>query len=281
MLLSAIKSVFQSKLHPLYPKQEIDSLFYLVVNNLLNYSKIDIHMNPDKNMPPDTEKQMLEILEKLSTGQPVQYVLGKTEFFGCSLNIDDRALIPRQETEFLVDMVVKKHHPEEIRNIIDIGTGSGCIAIALAKSFPNSRISAIDISTEALELAKINAYQNSVKIDLFKDDILNYKATYGIYDIIISNPPYITNSEKRYMHNNILGFEPGEALFVPDHEPLIFYTAIAGFGEKYLSAVGKIYVEINENFGKETAELFSDRGYGSVQLFKDMSNKFRYLAAAR
>jgi len=281
MLLSAIQSVFHSKLHPLYPKQEIDNVFKLVVDDLLNYSKIEIHQNLHKNILPETEKKMQIILERLANAEPIQYILGRTEFYGLPLTSDKRALIPRPETEILVDSVVKEHTPKNNLTILDIGTGSGCIAIALAKSFPDCYITAIDNSKEALDLAQINAELNTVEIDFINDNILDPRADYSLLDIIISNPPYVRNSEKQYMHRNILEFEPENALYVTDDDPLIFYKAIAGFSKKHLHPQGSIYLELNEFLGKEIEELYSISGFRDIKLNKDLNQKYRYLTARK
>ena len=281
MTLSNLQSEFYSKLYPLYPKQEIDSIFHLVVSHLLNYSKIEFHRHSDKNISPEKEKQMLKILDRLKNAEPVQYILGKTEFYGSTLSIDKRALIPRPETEWLVDMVVKNHNKIESISILDIGTGSGCIAIALAKSFPASRITAIDISQEALELAEQNAIANKVNINFLINDILKSQMEYSTFDIIISNPPYVRNSEKQFMHRNILEFEPLSALYVSDEDALVYYRAIATFGKKCLKSNGTIYLELNEFMGKEIAGLFSNTGYSTVELHKDLNQKIRYLTAKK
>ena len=266
MTLSNLQSEFYSKLYPLYPKQEIDSIFHLVVSHLLNYSKIEFHRHSDKNISPEKEKQMLKILDRLKNAEPVQYILGKTEFYGSTLSIDKRALIPRPETEWLVDMVVKNHNKIESISILDIGTGSGCIAIALAKSFPASRITAIDIK---------------VNINFLINDILKSQMEYSTFDIIISNPPYVRNSEKQFMHRNILEFEPLSALYVSDEDALVYYRAIATFGKKCLKSNGTIYLELNEFMGKEIAGLFSNTGYSTVELHKDLNQKIRYLTAKK
>ena len=281
MTLSNLQSEFHSKLNLLYPKEEIDSIFSLVVSHLLNYSKIEIHGHLDKNISPEKEKQMLKILTRLELAEPVQYVIGKTEFYDLTLKTDKRALIPRQETEWLVDMVVKNHDRKNTFSILDIGTGSGCIAITVAKYFPASQVTAIDNNKEALELAQQNAAVNKVKIHFLTDDILNPQLEYSPFDIIISNPPYVRNSEKQFMHRNILEFEPASALYVPVDDPLVFYRAIATFGKKYLKPNGDIYLELNEFLGKETAGLYSDSGFSNIELHKDLNQKNRFLSAKK
>ncbi len=239
------------------------------------------HQNLHQNISKAKEKQLLMILDRLLTGEPIQYILGNTEFFGLVFNIDKRALIPRPETEFLVKMVVEDYVTGYPESILDIGTGSGCIAISLAKSFSNSNITAIDKSEDAIELARYNAQQNDVSIDLVKDDILNPQATYSLYHIIISNPPYVRNSEKQFMHRNILDFEPEDALFVSDDDPLIYYRAIADFGKKYLHQEGKIYLELNEFLSQEIMKFYSLSCYKDITIHKDLNQKDRYLTAKK
>ena len=281
MTLSIVQSEYHHKLDFLYPKQEIDSIFSLVVHHLLNYSKIEIHRYTDKKISAEIEKEMMEILDRLKKSEPVQYILGKTEFCGLSLTTDQRALIPRPETEFLVDKVVKSYSPEKSMSILDIGTGSGCIAVSLAKSFPVSQVTAIDISHAALELAQLNASTHKVKIEFLIDDILEPQLEYSSFDIIISNPPYVRNSEKSSMHTNILEFEPEIALYVSDDNPLVFYKAIALFGKKYLNPKGAIYLELNEFLGKEIAGFYTESGYSSIELHKDFNQKNRFLTAKK
>jgi len=281
MLLSDIKSTFHSKLRPLYSSQEINNFFNLTAEYLLSYSKIQIHQNLYNNISPTIEKQTMQILNRLVTAEPIQYVLGKTKFYGLNLTADKRALIPRPETELLVDMLIRDLKEKNHLQMLDIGTGSGCIAIALAKSFPNAVVTAIDKSFKALELAKNNAQLNSAKINFIHDDILNPEKDYTIFDIIISNPPYIRDSERKFMHRNILEFEPSDALFVSDDDPMIFYRAIAKFAQNHLSPQGILYLELNEFLGRETDKVFSESGFKNVVLHTDLNNKCRFLTARK
>jgi len=260
----------------MYPPEEIDGIFSYATEHVLNYSKLEIHQNLHKNILPEEEKKILEILSRLQKGEPIQYITGYTEFYGLRILVDQRVLIPRQETELLVDHLLKNTSGDSTLKIIDLCTGSGCIAIALAKNLPKAYISATDLSSEALNVARKNAAENQCEIRLIEDNVLKPSRKYQIYDRIISNPPYVRNSEKQYMHKNILNFEPEQALFVDDADPLIFYRAIASFSNQYLSPEGIIYLEINEKFGNELVDLFAKEGFKNIALRKDLNGKERY-----
>ena len=281
MLLSTIKSDFYSRLLSLYPRLEIDSIFDLSVASLLNYSKIQIHQNLSQDISEEKKKQLLNCLDRLSAGEPIQYILGSTEFFGLMLKIDNRALIPRPETELLVQMAVKALSSLKKKEILDIGTGSGCIAISLGKNLPAAKITAMDVSPEAIELAKTNSKKHYLPIRFIEDDILDPCEKYPKYDSIISNPPYVRFSEKINMHKNVAHYEPSIALFVSDENPLIFYNAIADFGRDHLYAGGKLFLEINEFFGKEIKELLNNKGYLQVKIHNDLNDKNRFITAIR
>jgi release factor glutamine methyltransferase len=279
MQIIALRSLFANALSAIYDKPEIDSIFARILGFVLNYSKIEIHQNLYKSIDPQPEKKILEYLSRLSGNEPIQYILGFTEFYNQILLVDKRVLIPRSETEFLVDIIVKEQAKRSHLKALDLCTGSGCIAIALAKSLPNSIITATDISSEALDLARLNAQKNKINIQFVQDDLFKPKCVYPCYDFIVSNPPYIGHSERKLMQSNVLNYEPPLALFVSDAEPLIFYKAIANFGLSHLSEKGTIYVEINEAYGKETEELFSSTGYKNIKVLKDINQKDRYLIA--
>lgn len=281
MQLIAIKNLFFDSLNLLYPKQEIISLFDRTVEYFLDYSKIEIHQKLHKNIDDIAEKKILDALNRLKKAEPIQYVLGETYFYNCNLFTDKRALIPRPETEYLVDQIVKEIPRDELLTMIDLGTGSGCIAIALALFFIRSTFYAMDISPDALALAKANAVKNHVQIDFILDDILDQKKTYPAFDIIVSNPPYVRNKEKKSMHRNVLDYEPSLALIVEDDKPLKFYKAIADFAVKYLKPDGTIYLEINEYLSTETASLYQSMGFSHVEIIKDINNKNRFIKVLR
>lgn len=264
----------------LYPEGEIEQFVFLIFNHLLNYSKIDIHLYSHASVSDEIFHKVNSIIAQLNDFQPIQYIIGETEFYGLKFFLNENVLIPRQETEELVQWVINENMVKKSR-ILDIGTGSGCIAVVTAKFIEDSIVDALDISAKALETAKKNASANGVKVRFFKYDILGNEAfpENVSYDIIVSNPPYVRESEKHLTGRNVTGFEPHEAIFVDDVNPLIFYKAIAAFGKSYLNKDGSIYVEINEAFGTEIKTLFSDTGYHDVVLKRDIHNKDRMLKA--
>jgi release factor glutamine methyltransferase len=281
MNLLQIKTIFFDRLSTIYPKNEIDSIFSLVIDHLLNYSKIEVHRNLSLKLTNEIKIEMLDILDRLKQYEPIQYILGFTEFYNLPLRIDKRVLIPRQETELLVDIILKEIPKDKKINIIDLCTGSGCIALALAKNLSQSQITATDISQDVLELAAQNAKDNMLEINFICDSLLEPKHTYKNYNFIVCNPPYVCEKEKKFMHQNVLEFEPSIAFFVSDSNPLIFYKAIIAFGSQFLKPGGTIYCEINESFGTETKELFVNSGYIETFILKDMNNKDRFIRATK
>jgi release factor glutamine methyltransferase len=279
MSLATIRSLFFSTLENLYEGSEIESIFDRIASYLLNYSKIEIHQHLHSSIEGAIEKIFADYLFRLSKGEPLQYILGFTEFYNLNIRVDSRILIPRPETEFMVDLIVKENLPKPDLQIIDLCTGSGCIAISLAKALNNANMTAMDISEEALELALQNAVENNTKIRLVHDNLLNLRKKYKVYDLIVSNPPYVREMEKVSMHINVLNFEPETALFVPDSDPLLFYMAIATFGSEHLTERGRLYAEINEQLGEETKAVFLSHGFKHVEIKKDIRQKDRYLIA--
>jgi len=263
-----------------YPDNEIQNFIYLIFEYLLNYTKIDLHINSNKTISLKTEKQINEIINDLKIYKPVQYIFGKTEFYGLQFRVSPDVLIPRQETEELVDWIIKDNKGNKSK-ILDIGTGCGCIAVVLAKALSRSVIEATDISAKAIELAKHNASMNNVSVNYRLYDILKYDtnkiSTY--YDIIVSNPPYIRESEKPFLPENVLNYEPRESLFVPDNDPLVFYRVIAKFGLQSLKNKGRLYFEVNEALANEVAEELKRHNYNKIEIKKDISGKDRMVKA--
>jgi len=208
---------------------------------------------------------------------PIQYILGETEFYGLPFRVNDSVLIPRPETEELVDWIRSENNRNEALNILDIGTGSGCIAIALKHEFPNAAVEAFDISDKALETARSNAGLNKLDVEFSKVDILNVADQSKKWDIIASNPPYIPELEKSEIEANVLEHEPHLALFVPDNDPLLFYRHIALFAKKQLNPNGKLYFEIHRDYGKECMELLASLGFSEIELRKDISGNNRMI----
>ena len=260
---------------------EIKNIIRIIFENLKNYSQVDIIMNQDEVLNPFIREKVDLILKRLLNNEPIQYIFNEAYFQGFTLKVTPDTLIPRPETEELVDIIVKENTKSDL-HILDIGTGSGAIAIALAKTLKFPVVDAIDISQSAIDIAGENEKALKVKINFMKKDILSViPPTESSYDIIVSNPPYITNQEKSSMEPNVLDYEPHMALFVPDSDPLLFYKAITHFAIHALNPGGRIYFEINSLFGKETAKLLSDSGFIEVNVIKDMYGLDRFVSAIK
>ncbi|MBI4931899.1 MAG: peptide chain release factor N(5)-glutamine methyltransferase [Bacteroidetes bacterium] len=250
------------------------------MNEYLGFTRRHLQLKANQSLGAKETERFKTILSQLKNHKPIQYILGHTEFYGLKIRVNKHVLIPRPETEELVEEIIENTDDKKLElNILDIGTGSGCIAIALKKNLPESTVSAIDISDEALLVAKENSILNHTLINFLQADILgvNNTSTHQLnnFDIIVSNPPYIRISEKEKMSNNVLGYEPHLALFVNDNDPLIFYTAIVDFALQNLSPDGKLYFEINEALGGEVKKLLEGKGFKNVKVKKDMSGKDR------
>ncbi len=259
-------------------KIEIQSIIYLLLENKLGLTKIDILTEKIINL--SDPHSLDQYLFRINNQEPIQYILGKEDFYGRSFIINPDVLIPRPETELLIHEIKKFVNQQHKRNlrILDIGTGSGCIAITLALEIPDSEISALDISNEALACARQNAKELKARVVFEKVDILNEEIK-NRFDLIVSNPPYIANSEKENMKRNVLDFEPHLALFVPENDPLLFYRVIGLKSKNALTLGGSLWFEINENFGKEAQNLLEEQGYKNVQIKKDLDNKDRIAIA--
>jgi release factor glutamine methyltransferase len=284
--MKTIKDVFENykrMLKDTYDTNEIEAITLLVINEICNLSKAKIKAFPETEIPVEQSEKLNHILEELKTGKPVQYILGKTEFYGLPFYVNPSVLIPRPETEELVEWVLESVGTRQsaVGGILDIGTGSGCIAISLKKNLPGFSIAAIDISTEALQTATSNAKLNDVDIEFINADILNPKSEIEIpkSEIIISNPPYVTLRDKTQMHTNVTDFEPHMALFVPENDPLLFYKAIADFATTNLTENGLLFFEINESYGEETVDLLNNKGFKNIELRKDLSGRDRMVRA--
>lgn len=284
-----IKDVFEDyrqQINGIYDINETEAITLLVITEVTGLSRASIKAFPERELTAEQAAQIKNILTELKTGKPIQYILGVTEFYGLPFKVNPYVLIPRPETEELVEWILLEAGERlkakgERFSLLDIGTGSGCISISLKKNLANAEVSAIDISKGALQTAKENAVLNEVEVNFINADILNIEPNNGTakYHIIVSNPPYVTLEDKKQMHNNVTGFEPHTALFVPEHDPLIFYRAIADFALSNLIAGGLLYFEINENLGKETVELLADKGFKNIELRKDMSGRDRMIKA--
>ena len=280
--IKEVFSAYKQALGALYDASEIEALTLLVVSEICGLSKAKIKAFPETEIAQTQYEKLNATLTRLKTGEPIQYILGHTEFYGLPFKVNPSVLIPRPETEELVEWALAVGSGQlAVGSILDIGTGSGCIAISLKKNLPDAQVSAIDISTQALATAKQNAELNEVEINFIEGDILNIKSEIPKSGIIISNPPYVTLKDKKQMHTNVNDFEPHTALFVPDNDPLIFYKAIADFALKNLSENGKLFFEINESLGNETVELLKGKGFKNIDLRKDMSGRDRMVMGTR
>ncbi|WCT10108.1 peptide chain release factor N(5)-glutamine methyltransferase [Mucilaginibacter jinjuensis] len=271
-------NTFKQMLVPLYDVQEADAITTLVLSELTGYSKAKLKAFPETELTDEQSEKLSTILNQLQTGEPLQYILGHTEFYGLKFEVNPNVLIPRPETEELVGWIIESSELPPI-NILDIGTGSGCIAITLKHELKQATVSAIDISIGALETAKRNAANNQVEVNFIHADILaheNIKLDKKL-DVIVSNPPYVTETDKRQMHTNVTDFEPHTALFVPEEDPLLFYNAIADFATKNLNDNGLLFFEINESYGEETIEMLNNKSFINIELRKDMSGRDRMI----
>ena len=278
MMQSAIKHI-QSELQGLYPETEIKSFSYLIIEKLTGYTRTEVYVNKNTLFSKEQQTIIESFIEKLKKFVPIQYILGETEFYGLTFNVNESVLIPRPETEELVDWIQKENDLNGNLHILDIGTGSGCIAIALKHEFPNSSVDAFDISEKAIETAQSNANRNRLEVNFALVDILNAPCFTEKWAIIVSNPPYITESEKGNILSNVLYHEPHLALFVPDNDPLLFYRNIALFARQHLQPNGKLYFEINRSEGKTCIELLTGMGFFDVMLKKDILGNDRMVKA--
>lgn len=287
MLFKTYKSEFINELSSLYDVMEIESFFYIILEQFHNKKRIDLALNPEMEMDALQLLRWETVLSELKKEKPIQYILGETEFYGLRFRVNENTLIPRPETEELVERILVESRKSKVEGlrILDIGTGSGCIAISLAKNISDAKVSAIDVSEKALEMAKKNAEINVVNVDFILADVLKL-STFDFrlstkYDVIVSNPPYVRNLEKQEIKPNVLEFEPHLALFVEDDDALIFYRKIAELSLENLSDNGKLYFEINQYLGKETVELLEKLGFKNVKLIKDIYENDRMISAEK
>lgn len=271
MKIREYRNHFIQELTPIYDAGEAESFFYLILEDLKSLKRIDIALHTETEFSDSEVVQWNEILEKLKQYIPVQYILGKAHFYGLEFEVNENVLIPRPETEELVDWVLSdaKQKKENLK-ILDIGTGSGCIAISLAKNLSISKISAIDVSEKALAIAQKNAQNNNVVINFILQNILETEDLKQQFDIIVSNPPYVRNLEKEEIKQNVLDHEPHLALFVDDNDALVFYRKIIELAQKNLSENGALYFEINQYLGKEMMDLLEQNGFQQMELRKDI-----------
>lgn len=289
MNIREFRDYFKITLKKLYPASEIDTFLFLLLEEYLNFKRIDIVLKSNFNISSEVLTLLKSSTKLLEQEIPIQYIIGKTEFYGFPFILNEHVLIPRPETEELVTFILDKvsklesYHTIKKENtikILDIGTGSGCIPIALKKSLPLAEISALEKSNKALRIAKKNTHLNKVDINLIQQDILKTTQLNNTYDIIVSNPPYVRESEKKEIKNNVLNNEPHMALFVEDNNPLIFFDKIAELAKNHLTKNGLLFFEINQYLGKETVDLLRLKGFNTIELKKDIFGHDRVIIAS-
>lgn len=283
MQIKNYRTQFIQALLPIYDSGEAESFFYLILEEKKQLRRIDLALQPDLAFSDKDMPVWNSILEQLKLEIPVQYLLGKTHFYGLEFEVNENVLIPRPETEELVDWIIQEDLKiERFKNlkILDIGTGSGCIAISLAKNIPNAEVFAIDISEKALETAQKNAEINQVNVTFIHKNILGTEDLEQQFDIIVSNPPYVRNLEKEEIKKNVLDNEPHLALFVEDNNPLVFYRKIAELAQQSLSPNGQLFFEINQYLGKEMIALLEKMNFKNIELRKDIYGNDRMIKSS-
>lgn len=281
MIAKAYKIQFIEGLQSIYDVMEAESFFHLILEEKYQMKRIDLALNPDFVFSEKEIQEWNVILEELKKEIPIQYILGTTEFFGLKFKVNKNVLIPRPETEELVEWIIQDLKIQGFKDlrILDVGTGSGCIAISLAKNVTNAKVYAIDVSSEALKIAKENAEMNQVEVVFLEKNILETNDLEMHFDIIVSNPPYVRNLEKEEIKNNVLDNEPHLALFVEDNDALIFYRKITELASKNLNEDGRLYFEINQYLGEEMVDLLHNKGFQDIELRKDIYDNNRMTKA--
>lgn len=309
MTIKEAKIYIRKELSDYYPENEILSFSKIIFEDVFDLSSVDFLLKENKIFSENNLQRLNDIIHRLKQNEPLQYIIGFTEFYGQKFKVSPDVLIPRPETEEIVDLILKENSENKNLHVLDIGTGSGCIAVSLAKNAPSATVFALDISDKALKTAQSNALLNNVNISFIQGDIIKdnpdfsgfenreilvpSKKQAGItsserqlttdratkkqssFDVIVSNPPYVPFSEKEFMEKNVLDYEPGLALFVEDENPLIFYDAICRFAKQNLCETGKLYFEINEKYGNDIKELMTSFGFKRVDVIKDINRKDR------
>lgn len=278
MKIAAFKTLLIKELASNFEEEEIVRFYYVLCAHFLKMNRAELVLKAHETIPLQAMEMLNSALSKLKKNTPIQYILGETDFYGSTFRVNKDVLIPRPETEELVDWIVKEYQNKSIK-ILDIGTGSGCIAISLAKHIQNAMVHAMDISESALKIAKENANINQVRLKIWHQSILELDSIIEKFDVFVSNPPYVRYLEKEQMHNNVLDHEPSLALFVMDDDPLLFYRKIATLAKESLNPGGVLFFEINQYLGYETVRLLKDFGYESVILKKDMYGNDRMVKA--
>ena len=263
-----------------YDAREIEGMTRVIFEEVLLWKPVDIVMRDQEQLPIFFDTRLDGIIDRLLRNEPLQYILGKARFHGHSFTVTPATLIPRPETEQLVDMIVDQNPGTDLR-VLDIGTGSGCIAISLARALKFAHVTATDISPQALAVAQQNASALKTRVNFVQQDILNCPAPREAWNIIVSNPPYITMSERVTMERNVLDYEPGSALFVPDNDPMLYYRPIASYASQALVSGGRLYLEINRAMGNLVTQTLQQTGLKNVQLYNDFNGNTRFATAIK
>lgn len=281
MLIKQYKSFFFNELSSTYEIGEVESFFYLILENINKIKRLDLALNIDFTFSEIEIHQWTVILQHLKEQVPIQYILGSTSFFDLDFEVNKNVLIPRPETEELVNWIIDDLKIRKFKNlkILDIGTGSGCIAISLAKNIVNTEVFALDVSHKALEIARKNAVSNNVQVAFLQQNILEMENLNQQFDVIVSNPPYVRNLEKKEIQKNVLDYEPHLALFVDDNDALLFYKKIADLALQNLSKNGFLFFEINQYLAQETAQMLQEKGFKNIEIKKDIYGNDRMIKA--
>lgn len=277
--MNTIISHITCSLRELYSPQELQQLCMIICKDMLKLSEIDIYLRKDIKLSENKQRLLTQVVERLQKHEPIQYVRGTADFYGLTFNVCPGVLIPRPETEELVELIIKEN--KKGGRILDIGTGSGCIAITLAHHIPEAQVDAWDVSKEALSIAQQNVKEIGTKVNLHQQDVFSDVNHIKKYDVIVSNPPYIAENERAVMDKNVLEWEPDLALFVPTADPLRFYRRIALLGKDMLDNQGKLYFEINQAYGEETRCMLEELGYENVCVIKDLFGNNRIIKAKK
>lgn len=273
------KTYIYDSLQSVYNPQELKSITMVICRDILKLDEMDVYLRKDIKLSRSKRDRLKQSIKRLQNHEPIQYVSGSAYFYGLRFRVKQGVLIPRPETEELVDLILRENKGRYA--LLDIGTGSGCIAISIAKNNPEAKVEAWDVSDDALKIARSNNKKLETHVRFRKQDILTYHSKKRKFDVIVSNPPYITNKEKKLMDKNVLNWEPEVALFVEDHNPLLFYNRIGEVGLFLLRRGGRLYFEINQAYGVQVAKLLEQKGYKNVQVLKDLFGKDRIVTAER
>ncbi|HNX42985.1 MAG TPA: peptide chain release factor N(5)-glutamine methyltransferase [Bacteroidales bacterium] len=281
MTVGDLAKTLRAMLEPVHGREESGAMVYRLFEHYLHLNRASVVLSRQMFPGKRQQKKLLQAARQLADNIPLQYITGEAFFDGLTFRVNRHVLIPRPETEEMVSLAAGIFAGRRPHSILDIGTGSGCIAVSLKKHFPESRVIAVDVSKMALRVAQRNASDNGLQVEFLHGDILKPHGfrNMPVFDLIISNPPYVTESEKSLMRANVLDYEPGKALFVPDKDPLLFYNAVARFARRFLAGNGMILFEINENFGKATVDLLKSLGYSRAEVRRDFRGKDRFVIA--